>query len=315
MEGVTKRFGRRTVLDDICFEVGRGETAALLGSNGAGKTTTLRILAGFLAATRGVVRVGGWDVMTHSLEARRRIGYLPENVPLYPDLKVDEFLRFRARLKGVPRDRVSGRVEQVKELCGLQGLGAVLVAFLSRGMWQRVGLADALVNEPDVLLLDEPTLGLDPSERQAVVALLHDLAGRHTLLLSTHQLDEAERLCRRLLLLDRGRLVSRSREEFLAAGRPLAGVVEIELRAPGADPAARLAGIPGVRGVRESGEEPGGWRRLLLEHAPETDIRVAVFQAAAGRGWEVRLLAARPRRLEDAYRDWREGRLRNGEDA
>lgn len=216
MQGISKRFGRRIVLDDVSFDLTRGESAALLGPNGAGKTTTLRILAGFMAATSGDARIGGWNVMTHSLEARRRIGYLPENVAFYPNLNVDEYLRFRARIKGVPGNSVNEHLNRVKELAGLQGCGSALTGFLSRGMRQRVGLADVLVNEPEVMILDEPTLGLDPSESEAIIALLESMLGKCTILLSTHQLSEAERLCKRVLLLNRGRLISTSMQEFTA---------------------------------------------------------------------------------------------------
>lgn len=313
VENLTKRFGRRIILNDIGFELARGEHAALLGPNGCGKTTMLRILTGFISATSGTVRIKGWNVMTHSLEARRNIGYLPENVPLYSGFKVDEFLNFRARLKGILRRMVADKVGLVKEQCGLQGVGAVLIGLLSRGMRQRVGLADMLLNEPEILILDEPTLGLDPSESRATCDLLSNLAKRHTLILATHQLAEAERICPRLLLLDRGRLVSHKTHDFLISRQSHAGMLELELRADAADPGALLAQIPGIRKVREIFND-NGRHRLILEHAPDSDIHSAVLRTITEQNWELRTLAGGVSRLEDAYCDWRHGKLQTGDD-
>ncbi|HOW98922.1 MAG TPA: ATP-binding cassette domain-containing protein, partial [Kiritimatiellia bacterium] len=205
---LTKRFAGCVAVDDVSFRIEPGEVVGFLGVNGAGKTTTLRILSCYLPATSGTAEVAGFDVFRDSLEVRRRIGYLPENAPLYPEMRVDEYLRFRARLKGVSPAACRRRVQEVKDRCGLKDAGRRIIGQLSRGYRQRVGLADCLVHDPELLILDEPTLGLDPAQVIQVRELIRALARRHTILLSTHILPEVEAVCRRVLIINRGRIVA-----------------------------------------------------------------------------------------------------------
>lgn len=219
VEGLTKDYGTVVAVRDVSFSVGRGEVVGFLGPNGAGKSTTLRILAGFLGATSGKVRVNGHDLAEASLLARAQLGYMPEAAPLYPELRVREYLEFRARLKRVPRAKRAACVERALERANLQDVSETTVGHLSKGFRQRVGLADALVADPPLLILDEPTAGLDPNQVREVRALIKELATDHTVLLSTHILSEVEATCQRALVIDRGRLVAQGTLAELSRGR------------------------------------------------------------------------------------------------
>ena len=208
VENLTRRFPKCEALGDVSFQIRRGEIAGILGPNGSGKTTTLRILAAYLAPTSGRVRVAGFDTTTHSLDVRRRIGYLPENVPLYPEMRVDEFLSFRGRLRGLRGAKLTARLREVVERCGLGDSSRRVIGTLSRGFRQRAGLADCLLHEPEVLLLDEPLAGLDPAQVRIVRELLQGLGADRCVLFSTHVLSEAEQLCHRVLILNAGRLAA-----------------------------------------------------------------------------------------------------------
>ena len=205
---LTKRYAGRTAVAGISFTVARGEIVGLLGPNGAGKSTTMRILSCFMPATSGTVRVAGFDVFHQSDEVRRRIGYMPENNPLYPEMRVREYLKFRARLKGLNWRRSRERVGTVMEQCGLTEVSRRIIGQLSKGYKQRVGLADALVHEPELIILDEPTIGLDPHQIRAVRQLIKSLVQRHTVLISTHILPEAEMTCNRMLIMYDGKILA-----------------------------------------------------------------------------------------------------------
>ncbi|MEI8284619.1 MAG: ATP-binding cassette domain-containing protein, partial [bacterium] len=206
VEKLTKKFGTNTAVDSINFEVQKGEIVGFLGPNGAGKSTTMKMLAGFLPPTSGTAEIAGCDVFTDSLRAREHIGYMPENVPLYTDMRVSEFLRYRASLKGVPGRRLRDRISDVLELCGLEDVEKKIISRLSKGYRQRVGLADAMVHEPDLLILDEPTIGLDPNQIRLVRDLIRNLRRHHTILISTHILPEVEMLCSRVIIINKGRI-------------------------------------------------------------------------------------------------------------
>jgi len=205
---LTKRYPGHTAVSDISFTVGRGEIVGLLGSNGAGKSTTMRILSCFLPATSGTVRVAGFDVFREADEVRRRIGYMPENNPLHPEMRVREYLKFRARLKGLSRSKVRDRVDVVTEQCGLAHVSKKIIGHLSKGYRQRVGLADALVHEPELIILDEPTIGLDPNQMRSVRQLIKDLGRNTTVLISTHILPEVEMTCTRVVILHEGKMLA-----------------------------------------------------------------------------------------------------------
>ena len=219
VEGLTKDYGSVVAVRDVSFSVGRGEVVGFLGPNGAGKSTTLRILAGFLGATSGKVRVGGYDIAQESRSARAALGYMPEAAPLYPELRVREYLEFRARLKRVARSKRRTSVERAIERANLKEVADTTIGHLSKGYRQRVGLADALVADPPLLILDEPTAGLDPNQVREVRTLIKELAQDHTVLLSTHILSEVEATCQRALVIDRGRLVAQGSLEELSRGR------------------------------------------------------------------------------------------------
>src|ERR1700677_4976288 len=229
---LTKRYNGRTAVNDILFTVARGEIVGLLGPNGAGKSTTMRMLSGFMPGTSGTARVAGFDVFHQSDEVRRRIGYMPENNPLYPEMRVREFLKFRARLKGLGWRRSRERVNLVMEQCGLTGVSRRIIGQLSKGYRQRVGLADALSHEPELIILDEPTIGLDPHQIRSVRQLIKSLAQKHTVLISTHILPEAEMMCSRMLIMYDGKILASDTPENLQ--RLMAGNSQViaEIAAP-----------------------------------------------------------------------------------
>ncbi len=299
VEHLTKRFGGRTVLDDISFEVKRGEIVGFLGPNGAGKTTTMRILSTFLPATGGTVTIGGLDVFRDSLEVRRRIGYLPENVPLYPDMRVIEYLRYRARLKGLWGRRMNARLDEIMSRCGLSDVRTTIIGRLSKGYTQRVGLADSLMHEPDLLILDEPTIGLDPNQIRHIRNLITSLAQRHTVLLSSHILPEVEMICQRVLIIHKGRIVASDSADNLV--RLMKGNLQIviEIQGPREDVENRLKGISGVAGL--TCEEAGEWHRFTCSCDSGMDIRAELFKMASANNWTVRELRVEKRNLEDVF--------------
>ena len=297
---LSRSFGSITALDDVSFEVARGEVVGLLGPNGAGKTTAMRILTGYLPATSGAVSVAGFDVMNRSLEVRRHIGYLPESVPLYRELRVQEMLGFHARLHRIPRAEAKRRIPQVLERVGLAERSRELVGNLSRGLRQRVGLAVALLPSPDVLILDEPTSGLDPLQRIEVRAILKELGEQHTVLVSSHILPEIEAVCPRVIIVHKGRIVADGTRAELVG--KLAGGSHVRLEAvlgKDATSAARLLGaIAGVRAVRDCGRVG---IHQQFELVCESDLREEVGALAAVRGWALRELSWRAPTLEQLF--------------
>jgi len=300
VEHLTKRFAGCVAVDDVSFEVERGEIVGLLGPNGAGKTTTMRVLTGYQPATSGLVTVAGFDVFSESMEVRKRIGYMPENVPLYPEMRVDEYLRFRAQLKHVPRGNVRERVNDVKELCGLEDMGRRIIGQLSKGYRQRVGLAESLVHDPELLILDEPTIGLDPNQIRQVRELVKSLASRHTILLSTHILPEVEMTCRRVLILNRGRIVASDEVGRLRSLLKGGAEVVAEIRGPREEVARELNAVADVDGVSGRAQE-GDWSRFAVTCAQGADIREEIFRVVTQKGWSVRELHMESKTLEDIF--------------
>ena len=299
VEHLTKHYPGRVAVDDVSFQVSPGEIVGFLGPNGAGKSTTMRILSGYLPATGGTVRVAGYDVATESIEVRRRIGYLPESCPLYGEMRVDEYLRFRARLKGVPRAKLAARLAEVKQRCGIADVGQRIIAHLSKGYRQRVGLAESLVHDPELLILDEPTIGLDPNQIRLVRSLIRELAERHTILLSTHILSEVEMTCRRVLIINKGRIVASDTPERLRRRMEGEALVTAEIRGPRADVEAELRRLPGVVEVTAEGGET--WNRYTVRAPRAQDVRELVFQTAAARGWTLRELHQEAASLEEIF--------------
>ncbi len=300
VSNLTKRYAGRTAVDDISFTVAPGEIVGLLGPNGAGKSTTMRVLSGFMPATSGTVRVAGFDVFHDSDEARRHIGYMPENNPLYPEMRVREYLKFRARLKGLGWRRSRERVTTVMEQCGLADVGRRVIGQLSKGYRQRVGLADALVHEPDLVILDEPTIGLDPHQIRSVRSLIKNLAGKHTVLISTHILPEVEMMCGRVLIMFNGRVLASDTPENLQ--RRMAGGSQViaEIAAPQEVLNAAWESLPEVEQFDVSLSD-GEFFRCALTPRDGRDLRPVVFALARQNGWALRELTRSRHSLEDIY--------------
>jgi len=296
VENLGKTYVAEPVVRDLSFFVPEGQVLGFLGPNGAGKTTVMRMLTAFLPPTTGRVVVAGVDLDQDPVGLRRNVGYLPENVPLYPEMRVDEYLRFRADVEEVPRGEVRARMEDVVDRCLIGDVRRQVIGTLSKGFRQRVGLAGALIHQPPVLILDEPTVGLDPNQIIKVRELITELGRDHTVLLSTHILPEVEQVCERVFIIDRGRVVADGTPEALRA--KLVGNPSLAVELKGANGSARTAleALPGVVGISERGEG-----RYLLEHAAGSDPREAVFQMVVERGWV--LLALTPQRasLEDVF--------------
>ena len=297
---LTKRYAKYTAVNDVTFEVGRGEIVGLLGPNGAGKSTILRILSGFMPATSGTVRIGGYDVFHDADEVRRRIGYMPENNPLHMEMRVREYLKFRARLKGLGRTRTRERVATVLEQCDLKDVQKRIIGQLSKGYKQRVGLADALVHEPELIILDEPTIGLDPNQLRAVRQLIKDLGGRHTVLLSTHILPEVEMTCSRVLILHSGQILAADTTENLHKTIFKAGPVVAEIAAPMDELIQVWAEIETVMHVDVSAAD-GEYSRCSLTPRDGVDLRPVVYDVARERGWKLRELTRGRHTLEDIF--------------
>src|ERR1700732_4790495 len=299
VENLTKRYAGNTAIKDLSFEVGQGEIMGFLGPNGAGKTTTMRILASFMPPTSGRASIAGFDIFEQSLQARSHLGYMPENVPLYNDMRVTEYLDYRAALKGVPHRRVGGRVGDVKELCGLKEVEKKLIATLSKGYRQRVGLADALLHEPDLLILDEPTIGLDPNQIRQVRELIKNLGQHHTIQLSTHILPEVEMTCTRVIIIHKGRIEAWETPENLLGKIRQAGGMVLEAKTGNDNGAEELIKISGVRDVVTDSE--GDWKIFSLRVESGADVREEIFRLATARHWTVRELSQRRATLEDVF--------------
>jgi len=299
VENLTKRFAGQTAIQDLNFEVGKGEVMGFLGPNGAGKSTTMRILSSFMPPTSGRASVAGFDIFEDSLQARAHLGYMPENVPLYNDMRVTEYLNYRAALKGVPYRRMAERVGDVKELCGLKEVEKKLIGALSKGYRQRVGLADALVHEPDLLILDEPTSGLDPNQIRQVRDLIKNIGKQHTILLSTHILPEVEMTCSRVIIINKGRIEACDTPENLLGQIRTAGGVLLEAKVGSDNGAEQLSKIRGVRDV--SVMTDGEWKIFSLRVESGADVREEVFRLANDRHWTVRELSQRKATLEDVF--------------
>jgi len=300
VENLTKRYAGHAAVSDISFSVARGEIVGLLGPNGAGKSTTMRILSCFLPATSGTVRVGGMDVFSDSEEVRRRIGYMPENNPLHLDMRVAEYLRFRARLKGLGRRRCRERLGIVMEQCGLKDVSRKIIGQLSKGYRQRVGLADALIHEPELIILDEPTIGLDPRQIRSVRQLIKGLAEHHTVLLSSHILPEVEMTCSRVLILFEGRILAADTPENLQHLMSSNSQVVAEIAAPEAELQDCWAQMPEIEHFDIAPAE-GEYLRCALTPRDGIDLRPHIFALARERGWFLRELTRSRHSLEDIY--------------
>ncbi|MEK6530757.1 MAG: ATP-binding cassette domain-containing protein [candidate division NC10 bacterium] len=300
VDRLTKQYGPVTAIRDVSFSIEKGGIVGFLGPNGAGKTTTMRILACFMPATGGTARVAGYDVFSQSLEVRKRIGYLPENVPLYGELSVAAYLDFAAEIKGVSRSDRKRRVGEVMDRCDIADVQHRLIGKLSKGYRQRVGLAQALVNDPDVLILDEPTIGLDPVQVAEIRALIKSLAGQHTVILSTHILPEVSMVCEGVIIINRGRIAAqgsldRLAEEFFPTAR-----IELQISGPAEAVGPALRQIPGVLRVEHQGTADGAGI-YLVEAMRDRDVRAPIAQLVAERRWGLLELHQPGMSLEEVF--------------
>jgi ABC-2 type transport system ATP-binding protein len=297
VSNLTKYYGDYPAIQDVSFDVADGKVVGFLGPNGAGKSTTMRILAGSQAATSGSAVINGQDVFWNPVEARRSIGYMPENCPLYPEMRVDEYLRFRAGIKGVPSGRRAKRLEFVQRRCWLTDVRRQLIGTLSKGYRQRVGLADALLSEPPVLILDEPTAGLDPTQIRSTRELIKELGREHTILLSTHILSEVEMTCDSAIIIHRGRVAAQGSLAELAnqAGEQTCLNVRIEGEV---DPSPARA-LPGVAEVESQSDD--GCTQLKLTGINLDQLAPQVCSLAVRRGWQIRELKPQRQTLEDLF--------------
>ena len=300
VQHLTKRYGPVTAVDDVSFRVERGEILGFLGPNGAGKTTTMRILTGYMPATEGKAIVAGFDVFDQPVEAKRRTGYLPETPPLYPDMSVLEYLQFVAKVKGVAGSERRERIQTVMRRTRIDDMANRLCAKLSKGYKQRVGLAQALIHNPDVLILDEPTAGLDPKQIIETRQLIKELAGDHTIVLSTHILPEVSQTCQRVVIINKGRVVAVDTPENLTARLRGSETMYLQVDAMGADAVSALERVPGVtRVVATAGHD--GFAGYEVESQQGHDIRRDLARTVVSSGWG--LLELRPLRLslEDVF--------------
>jgi ABC-2 type transport system ATP-binding protein len=294
VQHLTKHYGPVTAVHDVSFKAERGEILGFLGPNGAGKTTTMRILTGYMPPTDGKALVAGYDVLEQAIEAKRRTGYLPETPPLYPDMTVADYLTFCARIKGVPRADRATRVKTTMERTRIADVATRQCAKLSKGYRQRVGLAQALLHNPDVLILDEPTAGLDPKQIIETRRLIKELGGEHTVILSTHILPEVSQTCQRVVIINKGRVVAVDTPENLTSRLQGAGALYVEVDSMGADAQSALSTIPGVTGVTTS-ERHGPAIGYEVATAPDRDVRRELASTIVGHGWG--LLELRPMRM------------------
>ena len=300
VDNLTKRYGPVTAIQDVSFNVDKGRIVGFLGPNGAGKSTTMKILSCFMPATGGTARVAGYDVFSQSLEVRQRIGYLPENAPLYPDLSVASYLDFVAEIKGVGRGERRGRVADVMERCFITDMQNRLIGKLSKGYRQRVGLAQALLGDPEVLILDEPTIGLDPRQIAEIRSLIRSLAGQHTVILSTHILPEVSMVCDGIIIINHGRIVAQGTESELVQQVFPTARVEVRVARASGDVAEALRAVAGVVTVEPLASRDGA-AGFVVESEHGRDVRGELVRLVTGRGWELQELHQVGMSLEEVF--------------
>jgi ABC-2 type transport system ATP-binding protein len=296
---LTKAYGSHLAVDHISFEVPKGQVVGFLGPNGAGKSTTIRMLTCYLPPTSGGATLNGFDIFKQSEQVRASLGYLPESTPLYTEMRVEEYLDFRGRLRKMPRALRHKRMDYVLERCWLTDRRRTVIAHLSKGYRQRVGLADALLHDPPVIILDEPTVGLDPTQIRESRKLIRDLGGDHTIMLSTHILPEVEAVCDRAIVIARGKIVAQGTPDELRHSRQMQARVLVECRGPSAEVASVLGGVAGVGKVEILGN--GDYTTAALRPNNGVDVREAVAAAVLGRGWPLREIRLEAATLEEFF--------------
>ena len=296
VQDLTKYYGLHPAINRLSFEVARGEIVGFLGPNGAGKTTTLKILAGFLSPTSGKAFINGHDCVTESLAVRRSLGYLPETAPLYTELTVCQFLLFAARAKGVASRDEQAEVDRVIQACILTDVKHTLISSLSKGYRQRVGLAQALLHNSPLLILDEPTIGLDPAQIVEIRQLIKDLSGAHTVILSSHILPEVSQLCQRVIIINKGQIIASDTPENLSRQLGHGSRLKVAIKGPIPEVTAALQGITGVKNVAPQGEG-----RFLVETVSDRELRPEVARQVVSRGWDLLELQVQEFTLEEVF--------------
>jgi ABC-2 type transport system ATP-binding protein len=298
VENLSKYFGPILAVNNVSFHVENNEIVGLLGNNGAGKTTIMRILTTYLPASSGIARVAGFDVMTQSMDVRQRIGYLPESIPLYPEMRVEEYLSYRAKLKGVDRKQRTSRIDYCLDRCKVAEVRRRLCGTLSKGYRQRVGLADAMIGDPPLLILDEPTDGLDPGQKAETLSMLRELGRDHTIMLSSHMLSEVESLVQRVIIIRRGHLGLAKKLSEMESD----DVIVVEVRGPSDQVAVALRNTEGVAQVTPKGGDDGLTLFEVRTHQRK-DLREQISQRLANNGWPLRRLDLRRRSLQDRWNE------------
>tara|TARA_B100000925_G_scaffold157314_1_gene118184 strand:- start:1123 stop:2061 length:939 start_codon:yes stop_codon:yes gene_type:complete len=300
VSNLSKKYVGKPAVDNISFNVESGEIVGFLGPNGAGKTTTIRMLTGYIPPTSGTALIGGYDIFLNSLIAKQKIGYMPENVPLYDDMRVREYLLFRAELKGLRGQDVRKHMNEALELCSIKDIKSQMISSLSKGFRQRVGLADALINKPPLLILDEPTNGLDPSQIRSFRELLKELAENHTILISTHILSEVELTCDRVLIINKGKMIGNNTPLELSEKIKSSTTISLELKSQDHDIRDTISNISGIKKVTLEKEEDD-WKFYRIRVDYGNDLREEIMNLGNKRNWLIREIHYQRSNLEDAY--------------
>ena len=300
VSNLSKKYVGKPAVDNISFNVESGEIVGFLGPNGAGKTTTIRMLTGYIPPTSGTALIGGHDIFQDSIIAKQKIGYMPENVPLYDDMRVKEYLFFRAELKGLRGQDVRKYMNEALELCSIKDIKGQMISSLSKGFRQRVGLADALINKPPLLILDEPTNGLDPSQIRSFRELIKELAENHTILISTHILSEVELTCDRVLIINKGKMIGNNTPLELSEKIKSSTTINLELKTQDHDIRETISNIPGIKKVTLEKEE-NGWKFIRIRVDYGNDLREEIMNLGNKRNWLIREIHYQRSNLEDAY--------------
>ena len=300
VSNLSKKYVGKPAVDNLSFNVESGEIVGFLGPNGAGKTTTIRMLTGYIPPTSGTALIGGYDIFLNSLIAKQKIGYMPENVPLYDDMRVREYLLFRAELKGLRGQDVRKHMNEALELCSIKDIKSQMISSLSKGFRQRVGLADALINKPPLLILDEPTNGLDPSQIRSFRELLKELAENHTILISTHILSEVELTCDRVLIINKGKMIGNNTPLELSEKIKSSTTISLELKSQDHDIRDNISNISGIKKVTLEKEE-NDWKFYRIRVDYGNDLREEIMNLGNKRNWLIREIHYQRSNLEDAY--------------
>ena len=301
VNNVTKMYGNYPAITDVSFRVEAGEILGVLGPNGAGKTTTMKIVTGFIPPTSGEVTIAGYDIVTESLEARRHIGYLPETVPLYTEMNIKEYLTFMGKLRGMSGGRIASRTDDVVGVCHLEDYYTTIIGKLSKGFRQRVGIAQAILHEPEVLILDEPTIGIDPIQVVETRQLIKDLGGQQTLILSTHILPEVSQICERVIIIHEGQIIAVDSPENLAERLVGRERVDIEVKGPQQDVIKAMADVDGVQSVDRIPDEPGQVPKYRVQSELGVEIRAGLAAKVVNAGWDLLGLEGVVMSLEEIF--------------